>query len=48
MTMLSPWLVGRQETRRSISLAPTLVWMRPSCGIRCSAIDMFDMDLERG
>ncbi len=26
----SPWLVGRHDTRKSINLDPTLVWMRPS------------------
>jgi len=40
ITMLSPWFVGRQETRKSINLFPTLLWMRPSCGMRCSEITM--------
>ena len=47
MTMLSPWFVGRQDTRKSISLLPTLVWIRPSCGMRCSEMDMFDWIFRR-
>ena len=42
MTMLSPWLVGRHDTRKSISFVPTELWIRPSCGMRCSAMDMLD------
>ena len=40
ITMLSPWFVGRHDTRKSISLVPTFDWMRPSCGTRCSEMTM--------
>ena len=38
ITMLSPWLVGIVETRRSIGFCAILTWMRPSCGRRFSAM----------
>ena len=40
MTMLSPWLVGMVETRRSMDFFPIFTWMRPSCGSRFSAMLM--------
>ena len=36
--MLSPWLVGMVETRRSIGFRAIFTWMRPSCGKRFSAM----------
>ena len=30
-----------------MSLLPTCVWMRPSCGTRFSAMDMFDWIFKR-
>ena len=47
MTMDSPWFVGIDDTRRSRSLPMTLIWMRPSCGMRFSAMDMFAMIFTR-
>ena len=47
MTIFSPKSVGRHDTRRSISLPPTCVWMRTSCGMRRSAMDMLDWILSR-
>ena len=47
MTIDSPWFVGTVETRRSRSRPPTLIWMRPSCGMRFSEILIFDMILKR-
>ncbi len=38
MTMLSPWLVGTVETRRSSTRPRMLTWIRPSCGLRFSEI----------
>ena len=37
-TTLSPNWVGRVETRRSTALPSIVIFIRPSCGIRCSAI----------
>ena len=47
MTIDSPWFVGTELTRRSRSLPPTDIWMRPSCGMRFSDIFIFDMILTR-
>ena len=41
ITMLSPYTVGRLDTRKSISLLLKVICMRPSCGTRFSAMDMF-------
>ena len=50
-TIFSPNRVGRQETRKSISLfcPPSLkrILMRPSCGSRFSAMSSFAMILTR-
>ena len=50
-TIFSPKSVGRQETRKSISLvAPSAakrILMRPSCGSRFSAMSSFAMILMR-
>ena len=47
ITIDSPWFVGTDETRRSRALPPTVIWMRPSCGMRFSEIFIFDMILMR-
>ncbi len=51
MTIFSPKSVGRQDTRKSISLvAPASanrILMRPSCGSRFSAMSSFAMILRR-
>ncbi len=51
MTIFSPNSVGRQLTRKSMSLAAPLsakrILMRPSCGRRFSAMSSFDMILMR-
>ena len=44
MTMLSPWIVGMLETRRSIDFLPSLSWIRPSWGMRFSAM-LIDPDM---
>ncbi|MND08246.1 hypothetical protein D3C83_307380 [compost metagenome] len=51
MTIFSPKSVGRQDTRKSMSLAAPLSWkrilMRPSCGSRFSAMSNLAMILMR-
>jgi len=47
ITMLSPCAVGSEDTRRSSCLPPTPIWMRPSCGMRFSAMLMFAMIFNR-
>ncbi len=51
MTIFSPKSVGRQETRKSMSLVEPLsekrILMRPSCGSRFSAISSLAMILTR-
>ncbi len=47
MTMLSPWFVGMDDTRRSRSRPMTLIWMRPSWGTRFSAMLMLAMIFTR-
>ena len=51
MTIFSPKSVGRQETRKSMSLDWPLsakrILMRPSCGRRFSAMSSFAMILMR-
>ena len=37
-TMFSPWMVGSDETRKSISRPETDSEIRPSCGARLSAM----------
>ena len=46
-TTLSPNWVGRVETRKSMGRPPTLIWMRPSCGSRRSAMSRPEMTLMR-
>ena len=46
-TTLSPNCVGSVETRRSTGRPAMVVWMRPSCGTRRSAMLRFDMTLMR-
>ena len=50
-TIFSPKSVGRQLTRKSMSLVTPLsakrILMRPSCGSRFSAMSSFDMILMR-
>src|SRR5215471_15954915 len=46
-TTLSPWSVGRVETRRSISRPIRRSLIRPSCGSRRSAMFSFAMILMR-
>ena len=45
--MLSPCVVGKQLTRKSIVLPPTFAWIRPSCGTRLSAISISDIIFKR-
>ena len=47
MTTDSPCVVGRQETRRSTGRPATVIAMRPSCGMRRSAMLRFAMILTR-
>ena len=47
MTTFSPHTVGRVATRRSILRPPWLTDMRPSCGLRRSAMSMSLMILRR-
>ncbi len=47
ITMLSPWLVGNADTRRS-SVRPMIgIWIRPSWGMRFSAMFRFAMIFRR-
>jgi hypothetical protein len=45
MTTFSPNTVGRVATRRSICLPLWMTDIRPSCGLRRSAMSMSDMIL---
>ena len=47
MTTLSPNMVGRTLTRRSIGWLLTFSSMRPSCGMRRSAMSRLAMTLMR-
>ena len=47
MTTLSPNIVGSTLTRMSTRFPPTFSSIRPSCGIRRSAMSRFDMTLIR-
>ena len=47
MTTLSPYSVGRVETRKSTSRPSVLILMRPSCGRRRSAIFSLAISLTR-
>ena len=47
ITTLSPKSVGRTDTRRSTGWPPTFSSMRPSCGIRRSAMSRFAITLMR-
>ena len=47
MTIFSPYCAGSVATRRSIGLSPTCVEMRPSCGMRRSAMSRSAMIFTR-
>jgi len=47
MTMLSPWFVGKQDHAQVDQFAARRSLNAPSCGIRCSEIDMLDWILSR-
>ncbi len=47
ITTFSPKIVGSVLTRRSIFLSPTFSLMRPSCGMRRSAMSSSAMILSR-
>ena len=47
MTTFSPWTVGSVATRRSSCLPPTFIEMRPSCGMRFSAMFRSAMTFRR-
>ena len=47
MTTFSPYTVGRVETRRSMALPSTVSPMRPSWGMRRSAMSISAMTLRR-
>ena len=46
-TAFSPKIVGKIDTRKSISLVPNRSLMRPSCGTRRSEMSRFDMIFRR-
>ena len=47
MTIDSPVVAGSRETRMSIGRWSRRMLMRPSCGLRCSAMSMRAITLRR-